>query len=86
MKMRLDSAVAKLLSIDASQATLSAKGGGMSSASASMITAKLADGTTQNFFMKTGSGSDAETVGIVPTRHLFHTDLLLLTCISSADV
>lgn len=61
--MKLDSAVAKLLAIDGGANTsVSAVGGGMSSASASKITSTLADGTTKNFFMKTGSGSESETM------------------------
>ena len=58
--MKLDSAVAKLLSLDPANTTISgAGGGGMSSASTSKITTKLDDGTEKQFFMKTGSGEEA---------------------------
>lgn len=60
-KMKVDSAVAKLLALDSSNTTVSsAGGGGMSSASTSKITAQLEDGTKKNFFLKTGSGKEAE--------------------------
>ncbi|KAK7537109.1 Fructosamine/Ketosamine-3-kinase [Phyllosticta citribraziliensis] len=59
--MTLDKAVAKAIGVDASTATASsAAGGGCSSASTSKVTATLPDGSTKNFFMKTGRGSDAE--------------------------
>lgn len=62
-RMKIDSAVAKLLALDSSNTSVSsAGGGGMSSASTSKITTKLPDGSTKNFFMKTGSGKDAETM------------------------
>ncbi|KAF7196932.1 Ketosamine-3-kinase [Pseudocercospora fuligena] len=60
-KMKLDSAIVSLLGVDPNNATVSsAGGGGMSSASTSKITAKLEDGTTKQFFMKSGKGKDAE--------------------------
>lgn len=62
-KMKVDSAVAQLLALDSSNTTISsAGGGGMSSASASKITTKLGDGSSKTYFMKTGSGQDAEVM------------------------
>ena len=59
--MKIDSAVAKLLSLDASNTSVSsAGGGGMSSASTSKIVTRLSDGSSKYYFMKTGSGKDAE--------------------------
>jgi protein-ribulosamine 3-kinase len=59
--MKLDTAVLKLLSLDESTTTVSSGGGGgCSSATTSKITTKLEDGTEKCFFMKTGSGSDAQ--------------------------
>ena len=59
--MKLDSAVASLLQLDpANSSVSSAGGGGMSSASTSKITTKLQDGSPMQYFMKTGSGKDAE--------------------------
>jgi protein-ribulosamine 3-kinase len=59
--MKLDPAVAKLLGLDTATTTVSsAGGGGCSSASTSKIVSKLADGTEKVFFMKTGSGEDAQ--------------------------
>jgi protein-ribulosamine 3-kinase len=66
--MKLDSAVIELLQLDPDNATTSsAGGGGCSSASTSKITSKLSDGTQKLFFMKTGSGKNAEVMftGIV---------------------
>lgn len=60
--MKLDSAVAKLLGIDPANASVSPVGGGMSSASASKITAKLEDGSEKLYFMKTGKGKEAEVM------------------------
>jgi len=57
--MAIDSAVAKLLSLDPSQTTISGAGAGSSFASTSKITTKLDDGTEKQFFMKTGSGNEA---------------------------
>ena len=60
-KMKLDSAIAKLLSLDARRTTVSSGGGvGMSSASTANIMTKLQDGSNKKFFMKTASGSEAE--------------------------
>ncbi|EME86944.1 uncharacterized protein MYCFIDRAFT_30675 [Pseudocercospora fijiensis CIRAD86] len=59
--MKLDSAIASLLGLDPNNATVSsAGGGGMSSARTSKITAKLEDGKTKQFFMKSGKGKDAD--------------------------
>ena len=61
--MKLDSAIVKLLSLDPNNTTVSSHGGaGMSSASTSKIKTTLSDGTTQQYFMKTGKGSAAETM------------------------
>jgi hypothetical protein len=59
--MKLDPAVIEILSLDPSRTNVSsASGGGSSSASTSKITTALEDGTEKHFFMKTGSGKDAE--------------------------
>ncbi|KAL9086750.1 MAG: hypothetical protein Q9159_003969 [Coniocarpon cinnabarinum] len=59
--MKLDSAVAKLLALDNGPNTsVSHVGGGMSSASASKIASTSPNGSSRNYFMKIGSGSDAE--------------------------
>ncbi|KAK4993006.1 hypothetical protein LTR50_000712 [Elasticomyces elasticus] len=59
--MKLDSAIVELLSLDPANTSVSSHGGGgMSSASTSKITTKLSDGTTKLYFLKTGSGKDAE--------------------------
>ncbi|KAF2109614.1 Fructosamine/Ketosamine-3-kinase [Lophiotrema nucula] len=61
--MKIDPAVVKLLDIDPENTTVSsAGGGGCSSASTSRITTKLSDGTQKLFFMKSGSGKDAEVM------------------------
>jgi protein-ribulosamine 3-kinase len=61
--MKLDPAVIELLQLDPNNTTTSsAGGGGCSSASTSKITSKLSDGTQKLFFMKTGSGKDAEVM------------------------
>ncbi|KAF2192529.1 Ketosamine-3-kinase [Zopfia rhizophila CBS 207.26] len=61
--MKLDPAVIKLLNLDPENTSISSSGGGgCSSASTSKITSKLGDGTEKCFFMKTGSGKDAETM------------------------
>jgi protein-ribulosamine 3-kinase len=61
--MKLDSAVAEMLKLDAAKTTVSsAGGGGCSSASTAKITTILPDGTEKKFFMKTGSGKDAEVM------------------------
>lgn len=61
--MKLDSAVVKVLALDPSNTTVSSHGGGgMSSASTSRISAKLPDGSTKEYFMKTGSGKEAEVM------------------------
>ena len=59
--MKIDSALVSLLKLDPAQTTVSgAGGGGMSSASTSKITTKLADGSQMQYFMKTGRGKEAE--------------------------
>lgn len=58
---KIDAAVASLLSLDASNTTVSSHGGaGMSSASTHKITTKQRDGSTMQYFMKTGTGKEAE--------------------------
>ena len=57
----VDSAIISLLSIDPAKTTVSSHGGvGMSSASTSKISTTLADGTSKDFFLKTGSGDMAQ--------------------------
>lgn len=59
--MKLDPAVIEILSLDPSRTNVSsASGWGSSSASTSKITTTFEDGTEKHFFMKTGSGKDAE--------------------------
>ncbi|KAJ4373767.1 Mitochondrial distribution and morphology protein 12 [Neocucurbitaria cava] len=61
--MKLDPAVVKLLGLDASNTTVStAGGGGCSSASTSKIVSQLENGQTKAFFLKTGSGKEAEVM------------------------
>jgi hypothetical protein len=61
--MKLDPAVAKLLNLNPDNTHVtSAGGGGMSSASTSKITTQLDDCTNKTFFMKTGSGEEAEVM------------------------
>lgn len=61
--MKLDPAVAKLLNLDLDSTTVSsAGGGGCSSASTAKITTTTPDGEEKKFFMKTGSGKDAEVM------------------------
>lgn len=57
--MKLDPAIAELVGIDASKASVTSIGGGCSSATASKITAQLDDGSSKQFFMKTGSGKES---------------------------
>lgn len=59
--MKLDSAIVELLGLNAASTSVSSHGGGgMSSASTSKITTKLEDGSEKQYFMKTGSGKDAD--------------------------
>lgn len=59
--MKLDSAIANLLSLDPSTTTISSSGGvGMSSATTQKIKTTLEDGSTALYFMKTGSGKASE--------------------------
>lgn len=61
--MKSDTAVLKLLQLDADTTSVfSAGGGGCSSASTSKIVSKLKDGTEKVFFMKTGTGNAAEVM------------------------
>jgi protein-ribulosamine 3-kinase len=61
--MKLDSAVAEVLKVDlADTSVTSAGGGGCSSASTSKITVKSPNGREKRYFMKTGSGKDAEVM------------------------
>lgn len=71
--MKLDPAVAKLLCLDSDATTVSsAGGGGCSSASTLKIESKLKDGADQAYFMKTGSGKDAEVMfaGMCARKHI----------------
>jgi protein-ribulosamine 3-kinase len=69
--MKLDPAVLKLLQLDVDSASVSAGGGGCSSASTSKIVSQLSNGEKKTFFMKTGSGRSAETMfeGPAPLLH-----------------
>ncbi|KAF2839187.1 Ketosamine-3-kinase [Patellaria atrata CBS 101060] len=59
--MKVDEAVLKLLNLDPDRTSVvSHGGGGCSSASTLRITTKLSDGKEMNWFMKTGTGKDAE--------------------------
>lgn len=59
--MNLDPAVIKLLGLDATSTTVSsAGGGGCSSASTFKIVSQLENGQTKAYFMKSGSGKEAE--------------------------
>ncbi|KAI9656320.1 MAG: hypothetical protein M1821_004983 [Bathelium mastoideum] len=61
--MKLDPAIAELLSLDSASASVSFHGGGgMSSASTAKIAAKLSDGSDKQYFMKTGLGKEAEVM------------------------
>ncbi|CAI6336914.1 unnamed protein product [Periconia digitata] len=61
--MGVDSAVTKLLGLSPESTSISsAGGGGCSSASTYKIAYKLDDGTERQFFMKTGTGQNAETM------------------------
>jgi hypothetical protein len=59
--MKLDPSLAKLLSLNPDNTSVSsAGGGGTSSASTWKIMSQTDDGTEKTFFMKTGSGEKAE--------------------------
>lgn len=59
--MKLDEAVLKLLKLNPEVTSVaSAGGGGCSSASTSKITTKDENGNEKYYFMKSGSGKDAE--------------------------
>jgi protein-ribulosamine 3-kinase len=61
--MKLDPAVVRLLDLNPDKTSVSAAGGGgSSSASTLKITSQLDDGTDQTFFMKTGSGEEAQVM------------------------
>lgn len=61
--MKLDPAVLKLLQLNSNTTSVSsAGGGGCSSASTSKIVSRPNDGIEKIFFMKTGTGSAAETM------------------------
>lgn len=61
--MKLDPAVVKLLALDPEQTSVSSHGGGgMSSASTSKIQTVLPDGSPKLYFMKTGTGKEAEAM------------------------
>ena len=59
--MKVDPAIVSLLKLNPAQTSVSSAGGvGMSSASTSKIVTKLDDGSTMQYFMKTGKGKEAE--------------------------
>ncbi|KAF1947168.1 hypothetical protein EJ02DRAFT_334290 [Clathrospora elynae] len=61
--MKLDPAVVKLLGVNPDKTTVfPAGGGGCSSASTSKIVSQLVNGAEKAFFMKTGSGKEAEVM------------------------
>lgn len=61
--VHLDSAIVSLLGLDPANTSVSSHGGGgMSSASTSKITSQLPDGSSKQFFMKTGKGVDAKVM------------------------
>jgi hypothetical protein len=69
---KLDEAVIKLLKLNPSATSVTpAGGGGCSSASTSKITAKDEDGNTKYYFMKSGTGKDAEMMfqGLFSVQH-----------------
>lgn len=69
--MKSDSAVVELLGLDPANTSVSSHGGaGSSSVSTSKIATKLEDGSEKQFFMKTGSGKDAETM--FKGKHFLH--------------
>jgi hypothetical protein len=73
--MRLDPAVIQLLGLDPDKTYVSsAGGGGMSSASTSKIVSQLGDGTEKAYFMKTGSGKEADVMfeGACVVSHACH--------------
>jgi protein-ribulosamine 3-kinase len=59
--MKLDPAIIKLLGLNTDKANVSSVGGG-GFASTSKIISQLDDGTEKAYFMKTGSGKEAETM------------------------
>ena len=61
IKMKIDSAVIKALSLDPAKTTV-AKHGGSGFSTTAKITTTLKDGTAKHFFMKTGKGKDAEVM------------------------
>ncbi|USP82774.1 hypothetical protein yc1106_10048 [Curvularia clavata] len=58
--MKLDPAVAKVLSLDPEKASVSSAGGGSTFASTSKIVSQADDGSEKAYFMKTGTGKEAE--------------------------
>jgi protein-ribulosamine 3-kinase len=75
--MKLDPAVVQLLGLDPDKTNVSsAGGGGMSSASTSKIVSHVEDGTEKAYFMKTGSGKEAEIMfkGARIVSHICHGD------------
>lgn len=59
--MKVDSAILETLSLTSDQASMASAGaGGDSSARPFKITATLHDGSSKNFFVKTGHGRAAE--------------------------
>lgn len=61
--MKLDPAVAKLLNLDPDNTSVSsAGGGGCSSASTAKISTTLKNGKKKEYFMKSGTGKEAEVM------------------------
>ena len=70
--VKIDSAVAKLLQLDPANTSVSSHGGGgMSSASTAKISTTLSDGSKKLYFMKHGTGKDAE----IMFRGMFRTSI-----------
>lgn len=61
-KMKVDSAVVRALRLDASKTTVVSHGGSGFSSTAKITTVNGDDGSETQYFMKTGSGADAETM------------------------
>ena len=61
--MKLDPAVANILGLNPEKTKVSsAGGGGCSSASTSKIVTQLEDGSEKAYFLKTGSGKEAQVM------------------------
>jgi protein-ribulosamine 3-kinase len=60
--MKLDDNVVELLGLDPDKTSVSSAASGCSSASTSKIVTRDANGAEKQFFMKSGSGDDAEVM------------------------